>query len=395
MTYRFHKIIILLFVLVLNINPSFADVWTYEPLFSAEGVGDDNQNLREDDEKGTVGIRARGGVQLKRRADASDIYVRGILDSRRYDGGDNRGRDTDDQLLYSGGSWRTERSQFSLNGNYLRQSTSITQFADTGNVRSDEREITRTISPGYSYTLFEDTQIFVGARYTDVRFPNGDPVGLLEYNVISANAGVTYTIDELNSLTMTGYYQDQEVHKSPDTTESIGGAIRYNRTLNERWRTYAGFGYRKSNFKTTNNIGNIERDSDTGPIYEGGITYEQSEVESFNFSVTKALEPSARGNVNDRLTFETEYRKKLSPRLSGVAEFLWAENENVNDDNQNNNREFWRSNVGLDYRLTEKWFLTGRYRHRYQKFIDRDNSSGADSDAILIGIRFNGQEKRI
>jgi opacity protein-like surface antigen len=321
--------------------------------------------------------------------------VRGILNSRRYDGGEERGRDTDDQLFYSGGSWRTERSQFSIDGDYLRQSTSITEFEDTGNVRSDERKITRSIRPRYSYSLFEDIRLFVGAGYRDVRFPNGDPVNFDEFDVISGNAGVTYIIDELNSFTMTGYYQDQEVHKSPDATESVGGAIRYNRTLNERWRTFAGFGYRKSNFKTANNTGNIERDSDTGPIYEGGITYEQSEVETFNFSVTRALEPSVRGNVNDRLTFRANYSKQLSPRLTGVAEFFWLENESVNDDNQSDNREAWRSNIGFNYKLTEKWSLTSRYRHRYQKYLDRDNSSGADSDAILFGIRFNGQEKRI
>lgn len=396
MIHRFNIGIFLALILALNINLSYADVWLYKPLFWTEGIGDDNRNLRTEDEKGSVGVVARAGVELTRKADdASEIYVRGVLNSRRYDGGEDRGRDTDDQLFRSGGSWQTERSQFSLDGDYLRQSTSITEFEDTGNVQSNERRITRAIRPRYSYSLFENTQIFVGAGYRDVRFPNGDPIGFQEFDVISGNAGVTYTINELNSLTFTGYYQDQTVHKSPNATESVGGAVRYNRTLNERWRTFAGFGYRKSNFKTTDNFGNIDRDSDTGPIYEGGITYEKSEVERFSFSVIQALEPSARGNVNDRLTFRANYRKRLSPRLTGVANFFWLENENVNDNDQSDNREAWRSSIGLDYRLTESWSLTGRYRHREQEFIDRANSSTAKSDAILFGVRFNGRDKRI
>ena len=68
--------IFLAFILVLNLNLSYADVWLYKPIFWTQGIGDDNRNLRTEDEKGSVGVNARTGVELTRKADdASEIYV--------------------------------------------------------------------------------------------------------------------------------------------------------------------------------------------------------------------------------------------------------------------------------------------------------------------------------
>ena len=395
MSYRFHKHLILAFVLVLNIDLSFADVWLYKPIFSLQGIGDDNRNLDEDDEKGTAGFDARGGVQLTRQADASNFFIRGLLNSRRYDGGDDRGRDTDDQLFFSGANWETERSEFSVQGNYLRQSTSITEFEDTGRVRTDERRITRSVRPRYDYLISNNTRVFVAGGYTDVEFPSADPADFNEYDLVRASSGMAYSINELNTITFTGYWQDFDVKKSINETESVGGAIRLDRILSEQWNTYLGFGYRKSNFKFVNDNGATERDDDTGPVYEGGISYQKSELDLFNFTVINTLQPSSEGNVNEQLRFNANYSRQLSPRLIGVVNGFWLENESVNNNDQDDNREAWRASVGLNYRLTESWFLTGRYRHRYQKFVDRDNSSGANSNAILIGIRLDGRNKRI
>ena len=382
-------------VMVLSINTALADTWFYKPIFHLEGLGETNRQLRTSDEKGTAGGEGRAGVQLSSKSETSELFVRGILHSERYDGGDERGRDSDDQLFYAGGNWRGERSSFSMNGQYLRQSTSITELEDTGNVQSDDRKVTTRLAPQFNYSLFEDIQVFAGLNYTDVEFPNATPVNTTEYDVKGGNGGVVYTIDELNSITFTGYYSEYEADTFTSDVDSVGGNIRYNKTFNERWQGYVGLGYRKSNYKFINNMNNIERDSDTGETYELGFTYQKSELERLTFRVVNQLQPSSSGNVNDRLEFRSSYRKQLSPRITGVANLLWLENESVNDDSGNDNREYWQSIIGLDYRLTEMWSLTGRYRHREQEYVDRANSSKADSDAILIGIRFNGRDKRI
>ena len=390
-----NPLVLILCFLFIYPNVSIADAWFYKPLFWTQGLGDTNRNLRSNDEKGTTGISGRAGVELSRQSENTDIYVRGLLHSERYDGGDDRGRDFDNQLFYTGGSWQGERSNFSIDAEYLRRDTSVTELQDSGFIANDDRRIDASIASQYSYSLFEDTQVFVGASYIDVEFPNVTPVTLTEYEVIGANGGIVYSFDELNSITLSTYYSDYEAQTFTSDIESIGGDIRFNKIFNELWQAYAGFGYRKSNTKFTNGLGQIERDSDTGATYEAGFTYVKSELDRFEFSVTDELQPSSSGTVNDRLEFRVDYIRQLAPRLNFVGDFLWLENKSVNDSDQSSNREYWQSLIGFDYSLTETWALTSRYRHRYQKFIDRDNSSKADSDAILIGVRFRGRDKRI
>jgi opacity protein-like surface antigen len=390
-----NSFILIVFICVLLPNLAMADAWFYKPIFWTQGLGDTNRQLRSSDEKGTVGVNGRAGLELSRQSDTSDIYLRGILNSARYDGSEVRGRDYDNQLFYTGGNWRGERSNFTIDGNYLRQDTSVTELEDSGFVSSNDRRIDASIRSQYSYLLFEDTQVFIGGSYTDVEFPNVTPTNLTEYEVTGANGGISYSISELNSITLTTYYSDYEAQTFTSDVESIGGNVRYSRIFNEQWQAYLGLGYRKSNVKFINTFGNIERDSETGETYELGVTYEQSEVDTFNFSVANELSPSSTGDVNERLAVRLDYLKQLSPRFNGVADFLWQETESVNAEDDSNNREYWQSSIGIDYRLTESWYLTSRYRHRFQEFVDRDNSSKADSDAILIGIRFGGKDKRI
>ena len=85
----------------------------------------------------------------------------------------------------------------------------------------------------------------------------------------------------------------------------------------------------------------------------------------------------------------------FSERISGRLNFLWLENQSVNDDNDNNDREYWSINIGGDYLITPRWYLTGSYRHRDQEFDNSVSSSSANSDAIIFGIRYSGQENRI
>ena len=311
-----------LYVFVVVFYPSaiFADSWFYQPIFSAQGNGETNRQLRSSDEKGTAGIDGRAGVKLSRKSENTELFLSGIFHSQRYDGSEDRGQDSDNQLFYSGGNWIGERARFSMNGEYLRQATSITELEDTGFVETNDRRVTRSLAPEFSYILFEDTQVFVGGSYTDVEFPNTTPVSLTEYELKGGNAGIVYSFDELNSITFSGFYSDYEAQTFVSDVESSGGSIRYNKIFNEQWEAYVGLGFRKSNFKFINNLENVERDSDTGETYELGATYEKSELERFNFSLVNELQPSASGNVNDRLSFRVDYIKQLSPRVNGVID---------------------------------------------------------------------------
>ena len=378
---------------IIGVQPALAGNWYYQTTISTQLEGDDNKRLRSSDEEGVVGVDVHGSVRLSRKTETSEVYVSGTLRSARYDGDDDGGLDTDDQLLYAGGRWIGERSEFSINGDFRRESSLITELEDTGLFADVERRVTKSISPQYMYQLFENTSFNVGFNYTDVEFPNSIPVSLTEYDYTSAYTGVTHNLTERSAISLSIFHSMYEASTFDNDIDTTGGNLRYDKIINEHWQMYTSAGYRESKFR--NNVAGVNvRDDDTGALYEAGVT-RQSETLRLQFDIRNELQPSASGNLNERTEYEFSVRKMFTERLSGRLNFLWLENESVNDDTDNNDREYWSVNIGGDYRLAPNWYLTGSYRHRDQEFDNSVNSSDADSDAIIFGIRYSGQETRI
>lgn len=379
-------------MVALLINVAHAGEWYYQTTASSNMEADSNKRLRSEDEKGVVGVNARVDIKLSNVTEISEVYVRGALRSVRYDGDDERGVDTDDQLLYAGGRWDGERSRLTIDGEFLRQSSQFTELQDTGFFEDVNRRVDKSISSQYSYTVLEDTQVFAGASYTEVDFPNSIPASLTEYSVESVNTGIVYNFDELNYVTLSLFNSNYEADTFVSDVETNGGNVRYDKTFNELWRGYAQVGYRKSNFKNEM-LGMTVRDDDTGASYEVGAT-KQTQVSSMSIEASNSLEPSADGDVNERTGVSFGYRRSFSDRLSSRVDLSWFEDESVNND-QDSDREFWTLSLGADYQLARKWYLTGQVRHRDQKVDNDDNSTNADSDAVIIGIRYSGQNNRI
>lgn len=371
---------------------SMAGEWYSQTTFNSRVEADSNKRLRSDNEKGVAGADARLDIKLSNVTEISEVYVRGALRSVRYDGSDERGVDTDDQLLYAGGRWTGERSQLTLDGEYLRQSSQFTELQDTGFFEDVNRRVDKELSSQYSYVLMENTQLFVGGNYREVEFPNTIPVSLTEFSIQGVNVGVVHDFNELNSVTLSVYHSDYEADTFTSDVETNGANIRYDKVINEIWSGHVGAGYRKSNFKRAP-LGIITRDDSTGGTYEVGVVRELQRS-TFNAELTNTLEPSADGDVNERTDIRFGYRRALSSRLTTSADLHWFEDESVNN-NTDADREYWTISLGADYRLTPHWYVTGQFRHREQEIESSTDTVDADSDAVMIGVRYQGNRKRI
>jgi opacity protein-like surface antigen len=395
----FNASIFLLLFSILFLNNVSAS-WFYQTIITSSVEGDDNRRLLVNEDEGVVGAQIRSNFRLSQITETSRINFDGIWRSARFDGdADDASLDADDQEIRADGEWNSERIQYSINGSFLRQNTAVTELEDTGAFADIARRVTKSINPEASYSLTQTTSLVIGAGYTDVEFPGIVPVGLTEFDTRFANFGVTHNIDARTQLSLTYAYSIFESENTAllDTGNDIDTSslnFRIDRSWAETWQIFAGLGFRKSNFSTDDGSGDINRNDDTGLLYDFGVMREFETV-SINFLANRQTEPSAIGTLNERTTFRLIANKDLSERLSLNMNLTWLENKSVDDLNNTNDREFWSSTLGASFRLTRNWFITGDYRHRDQKFDTFDGGADANSDAIIIGIRFNGNEKKI
>lgn len=391
--YPFPKKLMLLSLIGITVfsNNLLASGWYRQTTISTQIEADDNKRLRSENEKGVVGANARVDIKLSNVTEISEVYIRGALRSIRYDGDDDRAVDTDDQLLFAGGRWNGERSQFNIDGEFTRQSSQFTEFDDSGFFDEVNRRVDKSLNSRYLYTLTEKSQVFIGGNYTEVDFPNSVPVSLTEYSVEGVNAGVVYTFNEKNSVTLTAFNSNYEADPSTREVETTGGNIRYDKVLNEIWSSYIGVGARKSNFKNESQTTTV-RDDDTGSSFELGAT-RAAEKSTLSFSAQNSLEPSADGDVNERTELNFDYLRPITSRLSTRFTLNWFKDESINNDAEED-REFWTAAIFANYRVTPKWYLTGQIRHREQQTDSDIDNRDAESDAVIIGVRYNGNNER-
>ena len=390
---KFYYASIFIFLLV-SPNLCLAGNWFYQTTITGRVEGEDNRQLVEDDEDGTIGADLSTTIDMSRRTETSLVNLQGRLRSARYDGeAENTALDTDDQELRLNGLWLIPRGEFSLNGSFVRGNTALTELEDSGVLTDVERRVNKSISSQYNYTLIEDTQIFVGANYTDVEFPNAIPVSLNEFNNTGVNGGIIHSINEQSAVTLSASYSEFEGETLGNDIDSTNINLRYNRQLSEKSEAFAGIGYRKSNFTDEFN-GITTRSSDTGALYEAGIT-RQSEMLRLNALIRSDLQPSASGTVNETTRFEFTASKPFSERIRGNLRFIWRDQNSVDDTISTNDREFWSLSFIGQYQINLNWSLIGEYRHREQEFDSSDTTRDAESDAIIFGFRYRTNERNL
>ena len=150
------------------------------------------------------------------------------------------------------------------------------------------------------------------------------------------------------------------------------------------------WGYRKSNF--TNEVNAIAvRNSDTGSLYEAGITRDSEQL-TMDIFIRNDLQPSASGTVNETTRFEFLASRPFSERITGSLRISWLDQNSVDNTISNNDREFWSLSLNGQYQLTTNWSLTGEYRHREQEFDTLGSTRDAESDAVIFGFRYRGNQ---
>ena len=132
-----------------------------------------------------------------------------------------------------------------------------------------------------------------------------------------------------------------------------------------------GYSYVETEYSAPEGITARDDDDSSSWVIDAEVEYEN---EQSYFSARFLRRESASGD--GYLVFSNQANSKYGHRLSERLSFeisLIAGNSGALDDRINNDRDYIEGSTKLAYRLTESWYLSGRYVHRYQ---DRERDSG-------------------
>jgi len=342
------------------------------------------------------------------------------LDNYFYD---QKGLDTLNQLVSLTGSYfATERSQFALRGDYIRDSTrtSLTEANDL--VFDQVRRTSQALNPSWIYDLSENTSLNVSYEYRNNEYKNKENTFFPHYQTHSGSIGLIHDYSE--RLQLNGLFSYAS-YMSPGSATAVPGILDFfifdipgtyeNRSEDikiEYASAMAGFSYAVDETlkirlagggqynMTQSGARTVFRDIGGNPLIvnaqsfsSDSLTYvinagiaKQFELDDLSLNYAHTASPDIYGNLieADTVTFSDKHR--FTPKLSGLIHVYYADRTTVDQFNTPLNRQYLRLQSDLVWTWTENWSLTASYQYSRQEIDVISNIP--ESHAAYLTIRY-------
>lgn len=358
-----------------------------EPYLEVQEIYDDNIRLTTQKHDSTYGTIIKPGINLGIRSQNTEVNLGVNLITEKYM---RKNLDTDDQLLRFDALHRTERSKYAIEYEFSRDSSLRTEIEDTGRVSANTRRRKRSyVHPTWGYDITNETNIEFGMEYTDIQYPRKGNSGLRDSTVYGANAVFTKmwtpTLDYFVELYANEY---NSVTGLNINLKYYGVNFGGTKTLSDTFSYTLSAGLQRTNSEAQVLTGGIVRSvgsSSNGFAFSAKVD-KKFETTTVSALLQRNLQPTSRGNLNERDEFRVNVKQRLTEILEATLQTRVIQ-QSATTQTGSNDRVFYSVEPGITWKVTRDLDISGAYRYRNQKF---DNaSSSATSNLFMILFHYN------
>jgi hypothetical protein len=303
------QLVVIAWVAMLGVSAAAsAAEWSAQPRVTVALDTDSNRRLDTEAED-SQSLRIGFAAALAHAQPRQRIELRPRLDIARFDGTD-RELDSNDYGLNVALQRSGERWQFDASVNGARDSTLTTELTDTGLIDGRTRRQSLGADVSASYAIGQRSTVQVSAGHSDIDFDRAEGTGLVPYGYTSFAAGYVFQVSERTELVTQAFGGRLDVPQSALTTDNVGVRAILRKRVSERFRFDASAG-----------VSRTESDdrSDQSQVFSASVTW-NNELTEVALSLSRNVEPSARGRLVDADSVNLNYRRRVSERLTvGVA----------------------------------------------------------------------------
>lgn len=376
--------------------------WFVTPKISTRAGYNDNLTITTQPHNGVEELDLIPEAFFGRKTETSGITGQARFDARRYWG--ESGLNTNDRLLnlhmYDNG----QRMGWTLDGNITKDTTLQSELNATGLVLQRTPRLTRSVSPGWSYMLDEQTQLKLDYQYQDVRYPDQSTLLYQDYRINTLTAAISHQYSQrlqlFGNASLTSYRTTKnqlpfrgEINARYAVLE-VGASYAFNETLSAT--AYAGVRRSRTTIQEQLPLFYIGPYPVFGPPQDVTATNIGS---AFNASIQKRfqtgavsanlsrqIQPTGYGGLieTDRVTLSANHR--LSPRFSDAMSIGLYQTKAVSSNVSNLDRTFIRLEPSFTWRLSRWWNLQGSYRYARQRY--KNQSQVATQNAVYVTLAY-------
>lgn len=296
--------------------------------------------------------------------------------------------------------YRGERSQWLAIGRYSRQDSYNAELPsgefdpidpnDPANPDSGTRLVGETrnrfqIQPEFTYALTARTQVGVAARYEAVRYDSGVALARVDYNFFGGSGFISWSLDPRSDFIVGALVNRYETTDDTTETDAYGGRLGYQ----FRWSEVMGVGVEivYEHDDTTDLLPVTVKESASG--WGGTVSaYRKGEVSEWRLSAGRTFIATGAGGKAESDQLRVQYERDMTPRLKFTGAGRFESRNSIATGGQNNDRDYARADVALEWMMAPTWYLQGGYTYIWQ---DRENIAGdAGNNRFFISVGYRG-----
>ncbi len=394
---------------------SIAAEWTVKPSLGVRQSYNDNIRLTTLPHPNVTTTTIKPTIDFGWATERANIDLFGEWKHNQYAGDPNLENRTDRKYELKSG-YKTERSQFSLDGSYVNDTTLAQEdySEDIGATLAQLDRQTNRLTPTWSWMVDERSNLRVDLQYQDVAYEKSAISPFNDYSYDSA--GLTYSHqwtvrDQVYAMVNFSRYDSKKRALIPDNemvatsrflgsdSETLMYQLGLNHQFSSTFKMGLGYGSRDSKAKTQYQVcvpflffscaytTEIQTESPSkSPVYTVSAD-KDFELTKLGVKLSRTVSASGLGSEMEVDSLDFNIDRRLTEKWLLKFKFMANQRVAVNPDFSYQDRKLLRGEVNLGWGLDRNWKLYAMYRHTRQSY--ERTSAVASSNNISLNIRYS------
>ena len=252
----------------------------------------------------------------------------------------------------------------------------------------DEDRKRFALRPSLDVEISERSSLIFASELLDVSYTGAEFDGRVDFTDVEVSAGILRRVDTRNEVWARVIAANYEADANQNITKTFGVEGTFERALSRDWSFNLEAGVSRSDYSFVNSRQELIENANASFTYFVGLR-QRSTLNTINVELGRETSPNSSGFLTLRDQLRFFWNRRMSERLTGNLGVRGYITSTLDDVVTDDDRDYVRLDLSLEWALTEQLHLNGGYSFTKQQ-LDEGGGADATSNVFFVGFAFRG-----
>jgi hypothetical protein len=259
---------------------------------------------------------------------------------------------------------------------------------DTGLLLIDEDRKYLYVGPSLDVQISDRSSLVFASHVLDVSYTGAELDARADFTDTEVSAGIFRQVDDRNEVSARIIGSEYVANLNENVTTTFGVEGTFARSLVRDWSFYLQAGVSRSDYSFLNERLEPVDNADTSFTYNLGFR-QRTERNTINIDLARDTSPNSNGFLTLRDELHIYVSRAMTQRVRGEIGLRGYTSETLDDVVANDERDYWRMELAMEWAMSEQLFLNGGFAFTKQQLAEE--SEDASSNLVWVGLVYRGR----